>query len=289
MEENMKNTKKLLFAGTLALALSASAVLPTSVQADGEENQAQEQVQESVKLDLQFRVKNNEGKMQDANSYFNNYESIVDINGTPHTLSYHSNLVRYEAKRGTRLNFKYKKSGEVGAKHVAEGSFDVPEVGYEDYDDINIILNPVDGKENETEEKIEEDKKEEKPQKPEEKPEENQEKPQVDEKEDKIEEEKPQVDKNEEKEDAPSVEEEKKDETTDEKVEDKNEEAGKSEDKKENEEDVKPEDKNEESTEQKDKPKNEEENKKPQDEKPSEDLEEKGYKTKKEAEKAAKK
>lgn len=58
MEEKMKNSKKLLFAGTLALALSASAVLPTNVHADGEEvPSTEENVNDTVKLNFKPRIK----------------------------------------------------------------------------------------------------------------------------------------------------------------------------------------------------------------------------------------
>ena len=134
----MKNSKKIIFASALTLALSVGTILPENVKADDTNPTSSEQkVDDTVKLDLYFKLGNKDTGLKIGNN-------VADINGIPHSIGYVSHSIdNYPAKRGTTLNIKVKNSSEAGAKYYAEGTFDVPKEGYKDDDDITIILKEI--------------------------------------------------------------------------------------------------------------------------------------------------
>lgn len=156
----MKNTKKILFAGSLALALSAGVIIPTNVNADTENTVAsnEEKAEEFVELNFVFKLGENKGRLKEGNN-------VAYINGVPYSAysgGSWDGLDKYKAKRGTNLNIKIKNTSEVGSEYYAEGDFYVPEVGYKDGDDITIVLKDISSDNKDTEE--------EKPNNPEDKP-----------------------------------------------------------------------------------------------------------------------
>lgn len=60
MEDIMKNIKKILFAGTMALALTTPSLLPTTSYADSPNTSVSEEDQ-YIKLDFYFKARNEEG------------------------------------------------------------------------------------------------------------------------------------------------------------------------------------------------------------------------------------
>lgn len=134
----MKNSKKIIFASALTLALSVGTILPENVKADDTNPTSSEQkVDDTVTLDLNFKLGNKDTGLKIGNN-------VADINGIPHSIGYVSDSINsYPAKRGTTLNIKVKNSSEAGAKYYAEGTFDVPKEGYENGDDITIILKEI--------------------------------------------------------------------------------------------------------------------------------------------------
>ena len=153
----MKNTKKILFAGSLALALSAGVIIPTNVNADTENTVAssEEKAEEFVQLDFNFEL---DGDLSSVDLDPDN--NIAYINGVPYTTYRFGRVLRYKAKRGTTLNIELKRTAEKGSKVQAVGEFYVPEEGYSNYDEITVRVKPVNNKESE----------EDKPNNPEEKP-----------------------------------------------------------------------------------------------------------------------
>lgn len=134
----MKNSKKIIFASALTLALSVGTILPENVKADDTNPTSSEQkVDDTVTLDLNFKLGNKDTGLKIGNN-------VADINGIPHSIGHGTYSIEdYPAKRGTTLNIKVKNSSEAGAKYYAEGTFDVPKEGYKDYDDITIILKEI--------------------------------------------------------------------------------------------------------------------------------------------------
>lgn len=131
----MKNSKKIIFASALTLALSVGTILPENVKADDTNpTSSEEKVNDTVKLDLRFKLGNKDTGLKEGNN-------VADINGIPNSIdSIDDTIWKYSAKRGTTLNIKVKNSSEAGAKYYAEGTFEVPKEGYKDGDDITIIL-----------------------------------------------------------------------------------------------------------------------------------------------------
>ena len=134
----MKNSKKIIFASALTLALSVGTILPENVKADDTNpTSSEEKVNDTVKLDFSFYL-------GDVNTNLKKGNNVADINGVPYALdldvSIKQKLRNFEVKRGTTLNIKVKSSSEPGAKYYAEGTFEVPKEGYKDGDDITIIL-----------------------------------------------------------------------------------------------------------------------------------------------------
>lgn len=121
----MKNSKKIIFASALTLALSVGTILPENVKAD-----------DTVRLDLIFKLGNTDTELKEGNN-------VADINGIPNSINIYDTIWNYSAKRGTTLNIKVKNSSEPGAKYYAEGTFEVPKEGYKDDDDITIILKEI--------------------------------------------------------------------------------------------------------------------------------------------------
>lgn len=138
----MKNSKKIIFASALALALSVGTILPENVKADNTNPTSSEQkVDDTVKLDLRFKLGNKDTRLKEGNN-------VADINGIPNSIdSFDDSIWKYPAKRGTTLNIKVKNSSEAGAKYYAEGTFEVPKEGYENGDDITIILKEINNEE----------------------------------------------------------------------------------------------------------------------------------------------
>lgn len=134
----MKNSKKIIFASALTLALSVGTILPENVKADDTNPTSSEQkVDDTVRLDLNFKLGNKDTGLKIGNN-------VADINGIPYSIgSVSDSIGNYLAKRGTTLNIKVKNSSEAGAKYYAEGTFDVPKEGYENGDDITIILKEI--------------------------------------------------------------------------------------------------------------------------------------------------
>lgn len=136
----MKNSKKIIFASALTLALSVGTILPENVKADDTNPTSSEQkVNDTVKLDFRFNVGNMKTSLKSGNN-------VADINGIPYALYTGGNwggLNNFEAKRGTTLNIKVKNSSEPSAKYYAEGTFEVPKEGYKDGDDITILLKEI--------------------------------------------------------------------------------------------------------------------------------------------------
>ena len=134
----MKNSKKIIFASALTLALSVGTILPENVKADDTNPTSSEQkVDDTVKLDLYFKLGNKDTGLNGGNN-------VADINGIPYSIGHGTYTINsYTAKRGTTLNIKVKNSSEAGAKYYAEGTFDVPKEGYKDDDDITIILKEI--------------------------------------------------------------------------------------------------------------------------------------------------
>lgn len=134
----MKNSKKIIFASTLALALSVGTILPENVKADNTNPTSSEQkVNDTVMLDLKFKLGNKDTGLKEGNN-------VADINGIPNSIYKPYDAVwNYNAKRGTTLDIKVKNSSEAGAKYYAEGTFEVPKEGYKDGDDITILLKEV--------------------------------------------------------------------------------------------------------------------------------------------------
>ncbi|WP_051145889.1 DUF5633 domain-containing protein [Anaerococcus senegalensis] len=139
----MKNSKKIIFASALTLALSVGTILPENVKADDTNPTSSEQkVDDTVTLDLYFKLGNKDTELKMGNN-------VADINGIPYSIDYDS-IGNYPAKRGTTLNIKVKNSSEAGAKYYAEGTFDVPKEGYKYKDDITIILKEINSEVNPT-------------------------------------------------------------------------------------------------------------------------------------------
>lgn len=133
----MKNSKKIIFASALALALSVGTILPENVKADDINPTSSEQkVDDTVKLDLTFKLGNTDTELKKGNN-------VADINGIPHSINRYGTIWNYSAKRGTTLNIKVKSSSEPGAKYYAEGTFEVPKEGYKDGDQITVILKEI--------------------------------------------------------------------------------------------------------------------------------------------------
>lgn len=153
----MNNTKKILFAGSLALALSAGVIMPTNVNADTENTVAssEEKSEEFVQLNFNFEL---DGDLSSVD--LDSYSNIAYINGVPYTTHSFGRVLRYKAKRGTTLNIELKRTAEEGSKVQAVGEFYVPEEGYSNYDEITVRVKPINNKESE----------EDKPNNPEEKP-----------------------------------------------------------------------------------------------------------------------
>lgn len=153
----MNNTKKILFAGSLALALSAGVIMPTNVNADTENTVAssEEKSEEFVQLDFIFEL---DGDLSSVDLDPDN--NIAYINGVPYTTHRFGHVLRYKAKRGTTLNIELKRTAEKGSKVQAAGEFYVPEEGFSGLGAITVKVKPVDNKDTE----------EEKPNNPEDKP-----------------------------------------------------------------------------------------------------------------------
>lgn len=153
----MNNTKKILFAGSLALALSAGVIIPTNVNADTENTVAnsEEKAEEFVQLDFIFEL---DGDLSSVDLDPNN--NIAYINGVPYTTHMFGHVLRYKAKRGTTLKIELKRTAEKGSKVQAVGEFYVPEEGFSGLGAITVKVKPVDNKDTE----------EEKPNNPEDKP-----------------------------------------------------------------------------------------------------------------------
>lgn len=133
----MKNSKKIIFASALTLALSVGTILPENVKADDTNPTSSEQkVDDTVRLDLIFKLGNTDTELKEGNN-------VADINGIPNSINIYDKIWNYSAKRGTTLNIKVKNSSEPGAKYYAEGIFEVPKEGYKDGDKITIILKEI--------------------------------------------------------------------------------------------------------------------------------------------------
>lgn len=136
----MKNSKKIIFASALTLALSVGTILPENVKADDTNPTSSEQkVDDTVKLDFRFNLGNVNTSLKSGNN-------VADINGVSYALYTGGNwaeLDDFKVKRGTTLNIKVKNSSEPGAKYYAEGTFEVPKEGYKDGDEITIILKEI--------------------------------------------------------------------------------------------------------------------------------------------------
>lgn len=134
----MKNSKKIIFASALTLALSVGTILPENVKADDTNPTSSEQkIDDTVRLDLTFKLGNKDTGLKEGNN-------VADINGIPNSIyKPHDAIWNYSAKRGTTLDIKVKNSSEPSAKYYAEGTFDVPKEGYKDDDDITIILKEI--------------------------------------------------------------------------------------------------------------------------------------------------
>lgn len=136
----MKNSKKIIFASALTLALSVGTILPENVKADDTNPTSSEQkVDDTVKLDFRFNLGNVKTNLKKGNN-------VADINGVPYALTTGGSwaeLYKFEVKRGTTLNIKVKNSSEAGAKYYAEGTFEVPKEGYKDGDQITILLKEI--------------------------------------------------------------------------------------------------------------------------------------------------
>lgn len=143
----MKNSKKIIFASALTLALSVGTILPENVKADDTNPTSSEQkVNDTVKLDFRFNLGNVNTNLKDGNN-------VADINGIPHALytgGSWGELNDFNVKRGTTLNIKVKNSSEPSAKYYAEGTFEVPKEGYKDDDEITIILKEINSEVNPT-------------------------------------------------------------------------------------------------------------------------------------------
>lgn len=140
----MKNTKKILFAGSLALALSAGVIMPINVNADTEDTvtTSEEKAEEFVKLRLEFEL---DGDLSSVDLALHN--NIAYINGVPYMTYGFGSVYDYKAKRGTTLNIELKRTVEKGSKVQAVGEFYVPEEGYSDGDKVIIRVKPVNNKE----------------------------------------------------------------------------------------------------------------------------------------------
>lgn len=133
----MKNSKKIIFASALTLALSVGTILPENVKADDTNPTSSEQkIDDTVRLDLIFKLGNTDTELKEGNN-------VADINGIPNSINIYDTIWNYSAKRGTTLNIKVKNSSEPGAKYYAEGTFEVPKEGYKDGDKITIILKEI--------------------------------------------------------------------------------------------------------------------------------------------------
>ncbi|WP_276877056.1 DUF5633 domain-containing protein [Anaerococcus hydrogenalis] len=134
----MKNSKKIIFASALTLALSVGTILPENVKADeNNPTSSEEKVNDTVKLDLKFKLGNKDTGLKEGNN-------VADINGISNSIRYpYYDIKNYYAKRGTTLNIKVKNSSEASAKYYAEGTFEVPKEGYKDGDEITIILKEI--------------------------------------------------------------------------------------------------------------------------------------------------
>ena len=134
----MKNSKKIIFASALTLALSVGTILPENVKADDTNpTSSEEKVNDTVRLDLTFKLGNKDTGLKEGNN-------VADINGIPNSIyKPHDAIWNYSAKRGTTLDIKVKNSSEPSAKYYAEGTFDVPKEGYKDGDEITIILKEI--------------------------------------------------------------------------------------------------------------------------------------------------
>ena len=133
----MKNSKKIIFASALTLALSVGTILPENVKADDTNPTSSEQkVDDTVRLDLTFKLGNTDTELKEG-------DNVADINGIPNSINIYDTIWNYSAKRGTTLNIKVKNSSEPGAKYYAEGTFEVPKEGYKDGDKITIILKEI--------------------------------------------------------------------------------------------------------------------------------------------------
>lgn len=134
----MKNSKKIIFASALTLALSVGTILPENVKADDTNPTSSEQkVDDTVRLDLTFKLGNTDTGLKEG-------DNVADINGIPNSIyKPHDAIWNYSAKRGTTLDIKVKNSSEPGAKYYAEGTFEVPKEGYKDGDKITIILKEI--------------------------------------------------------------------------------------------------------------------------------------------------
>lgn len=133
----MKNSKKIIFASALTLALSVGTILPENVKADDTNPTSSEQkIDDTVRLDLTFKLGNTDTELKEG-------DNVADINGIPNSINIYDTIWNYSAKRGTTLNIKVKNSSEPGAKYYAEGTFEVPKEGYKDGDKITIILKEI--------------------------------------------------------------------------------------------------------------------------------------------------
>lgn len=137
----MKNSKKIIFASALTLALSVGTILPENVKADDTNPTSSEQkIDDTVKLNFTFKLGNTDTNLKVE-------DNVADINGVPYALdldvSIKQKLRNFEVKRGTTLNIKVKSSSEPGAKYYAEGTFEVPKEGYKDGDQITILLKEI--------------------------------------------------------------------------------------------------------------------------------------------------
>lgn len=140
----MKNSKKIIFASALALALSVGTILPENVKADDTNpTSSEEKVNDTVKLDLTFKLGNTDTELKKGNN-------VADINGIPHSINRYGTIWNYSAKRGTTLDIKVKNSSEPSAKYYAEGTFEVPKEGYKDNDRVTVILKEINNEETPT-------------------------------------------------------------------------------------------------------------------------------------------
>lgn len=133
----MKNSKKIIFASALTLALSVGTILPENVKADDTNpTSSEEKVNDTVKLHFHFYLGDMKTNLKSGNN-------VIYINGVPHAIDSSDMLWEYYAKRGTTLDIKVKNSSETGAKYYAEGTFEVPKEGYKDNDRVNVILKEI--------------------------------------------------------------------------------------------------------------------------------------------------